>query len=69
MAELFHDVEVQERMEITPEGRAHKVYRLSATTKGGVFFTLEVKEADFNKAKVNELLAARARHIDDIKAL
>lgn len=69
MAKLYHDVDVVERTEITREGAVAKVYRVSASTTSGVHFTIEVKEADFTEAKVNELLAKQAALIEGIKAL
>ena len=69
MAELYHDVDVVERTEITREGRVEKVYRISALTKSGVRFTMDVPEADFSKEKVDKLLAKEAQKIESIKAL
>lgn len=69
MAELYHDVDIVERTEITKEGRIEKRYRVSAETKSGVSFTLDVKEADFSKEKLGKLLNDEARKIEDIKAL
>ena len=69
MADKYRDVDVIERTEITREGVVTKVYRISASTASGVHFTLEIGEADFTKAKVNELLTKKAAQIEDIKAL
>lgn len=69
MAELYHDVDIVERTEITREGRVMKVYRISALTKSDVRFTLDVLEADFSKEKVDKLLAKEAQKIESIKAL
>jgi hypothetical protein len=69
MAELYHDVDIVERTEITREGRVMKVYRISAVTKSDVRFTMDVSEADFSKEKVDKLLAKEAQKIESIKAL
>jgi len=69
MAKLYHDVDIIERTEITREGAVMKVYRVTAETVSGIHFTLEVSEADFNKAKVDELLTKKATQLEDIKAL
>jgi len=69
MAELYHDVDIVERTEITREGRVQKVYRISAYTKSDVRFTVDVPEADFSKEKVDKLLAKEAQKIESIKAL
>ena len=69
MAEKYHDVDVVERTEITREGAMRKVYRTSASTASGVHFALEIGEADFTEAKVNELLSKKAALIEKIKAL
>lgn len=69
MGELYHDVDIVERTEITREGRVQKVYRISAFTKSDVRFTMDVPEADFSKEKVDKLLAKEAQKIESIKAL
>lgn len=69
MAELYRDVDVVERTEITREGKVVKAYRISAVTVSGVHFTLEIGEAEFTKPKVAELLAKKAGQIEAIKAL
>jgi len=69
MAELYHDVDIVERTEITREGRMQKVYRIAALTKSDVRFTMDVSEADFSKEKVDKLLAKEAQKIESIKAL
>lgn len=69
MAKIYHGVDVVERTEITREGAVTKVYRISAYTASDVRFTLEIGEADFTEAKVNELLTKKAALIEGIKAL
>jgi hypothetical protein len=69
MAELYHDVDIVERTEITREGRMQKIYRIAALTKSNVRFTMDVSEADFSKEKVDKLLAKEAQKIESIKAL
>ncbi|GAI42062.1 unnamed protein product [marine sediment metagenome] len=51
---LYHDVDVVERTDITPVGKAVKVYNVSAYTKGDTYFTIRVTEADFSKEKVDK---------------
>lgn len=69
MAELYKDVDIVERTEITREGRPVKVYRISAFTRSDVRFTVNVKEEDFTKEKVDKLLTKEAQKIEAIKAL
>jgi len=69
MAKLYHNVDVVERTEITPEGKVRKIYRVSASTASNVHFTLEIGEAGFTEAKVNEILSQKASLIEAIKAL
>ena len=69
MSELFHDVDIVERTDVTREGRVQKVYRVSAFTKSDIRFTVDIKEADFTKEKVTEVLSQRARELEEIKAL
>ena len=69
MSELFHEVEIVERTEITKEGRVQKVYRVSAYTKSDIRFSVDIREADFTKDKVAEVLSQKARELEEIKAL
>ena len=69
MAELYKDVDIVERTEITREGRVQKVYRISAFSKSDVRFTIDVKEEDFTKEKVDKILTKEAQKIEAIKAL
>jgi len=69
MAEIYHDVDIVERTMVTREGRPEKIYRVSAYSKSNIRFTLEVKEADFTKPKVDKLLTEQAQKIEAIKAL
>lgn len=69
MAELYHDVDIRERLDISPEGRAHKLYKVSAYTRSGVLFTVDIKEADFTREKVDKTLSEQAALIEGIKAL
>lgn len=69
MGKLYHDVDIVERTEITKAGRIEKAYRVTATTASGVLFSIDVTQADFTKAKVDELLTKRAQEIEAIKAL
>lgn len=69
MAELYHDVDIVQRTEITREGVVMKVYRITALTRSDVRFTVDVKEEDFTKEKVDKILAKEAGKIEAIKAL
>jgi len=66
---LYHDVDVVERTDITPIGKAVKVYYVSAYTKRDTYFTIKVAEVDFSKEKIDKLLAEKAALIESIKEL
>lgn len=69
MSNLFTDVEVFERTEITPQGKVAKVYKVTAVTLSGTLFSVDIPQKDFSKEKVTEVLSAKAREIEDIKNL
>lgn len=69
MAKLFHDVDLVERTHITRDGKVEKIYQASAYTSSGVYFSIDIPEADFRKDKVTEILSAKAAEIESIKAL
>jgi len=69
MGELYHDVNVVERTEVKPSGKVEKLYRISAYTSRDSYFTIAVKEKDFTKEKVAELLTAKATEIAAIESL
>lgn len=69
MGELYSDVDAMERTELTREGRVQKMWRVTATTKSGVRFSVDVKQADFTKKEIAKILAKRAAEIEEIVAL
>jgi len=69
MAELFHDVDIVERTEITREGKAQKLYKVSAYTRSGVYFRIDLPEKDFSKENAAKALTKKAQQIEEIKAL
>jgi len=69
MAELFHDVDIVERTELTREGRSQKLYRVSAYTASGIYFRIDLPEKDFSKEKVAKALGKKAQQLEEIKAL
>lgn len=69
MAELYTVKAISEEFRPTAAGTFEKIWRISATTKSGVLFTVETPEAEFNKASVAKLLQQKAKEIEDVKAL
>ena len=69
MARDYSQVEVLETVYITPQGQPQKRWRVTATTKGGVRFTVEVLDGDFAKEAVDKILTARAQQIDSVVTL
>lgn len=69
MAKIYTVDDITERTMITRTGAVQKVYRVSATSESGFSFTVEIPEADFNKEKVNQILAEKAALIEGIKKL
>lgn len=61
--------DVMERTTITRTGAVQKIYRVTATSQGGTQFTVEIPESDFNKEKVDQVLAEKAAVIDEIRKL
>jgi len=69
MGKLYKEVDVFERTNITPQGKVEKAYKVTAVTESGTAFSVDISEKDFDKAKIDEILAAKAQEIEDIKAL
>lgn len=69
MADLFNDVNMIETTQITPEGRIQKVFRVSARTKSGVYYTVDIPESDMTPNRARDLLTQRAQQIESIKGL
>ena len=55
----------EEFRQVTKEGEVEVWFRIWATSKGGTYFHIEVREDELDKA--DELLAARARKLDAIQ--
>lgn len=68
MSELYSNVNIIETVNITPEGKIVKIFRVSARTKSGVTFTLEIPATEFTQDNVKRQLNAQAKLIEDIKA-
>lgn len=69
MAKLYEVSDITERTSITRQGAVQKMYRVTATSKSGTTFTVDIPEADFNKEKVDQVLSEKAALLDDIKKL
>lgn len=69
MAKLYKVTDITERTNITRQGKVEKLYRITAESQAGTIFTIEVPEADFNKEKVDQVLAEKAALIDGIRKL
>ena len=69
MSELYSNVNIIETVQITPEGKVAKVFRISARSKSGVTFTLEIPATEFTQAGVKKALETQAKLIEDIKGL
>lgn len=69
MAKLYKVNQIIERTYITSAGQPQKMHRVSATSKSGFLFTVEIPDADFTKEKADQILSERAALLEDIKAL
>ena len=69
MAKLYKVDDITERTNITRQGKVEKVYRVTAKSQSGIYFTVEIPEADFNKEKADQSLGEKAALIDDVKKL
>lgn len=61
------DYTIEDKEEIRRLSKAHEVetwYRIWATSKGGTYFHVDVKEDELDKA--DEVLTARAKALDAI---
>ena len=64
--ELYGDVQILERVSVSPRGDTSKVYRVSAVTKSGVYFSEDIPEKDFSTEKVSEVMGAKALALEEI---
>lgn len=69
MAELYKVTDITERTNITRQGKVEKIYRVTATSKSGTSFTVEIPEPEFTKDKADKILAEKAALMEDIKKL
>lgn len=66
MAEHYSDVSMIEITIVTPQGQIQRVWRVSATSKGGTRFTVEVPDKDLETGAVAKALSEKARILDAI---
>jgi len=69
MAANYTVSKIQEMPRITDQGTVEKFIRVSATTRGGTFFTLDIPASVTRTEDVAKLLDARALQLDTIKGL
>ena len=67
MVDLYNNVNIIETVQITPEGKIVKIYRVSARSKSGVTFTLDIPETEFTQDAVKKALTDKAKLIESIK--
>lgn len=60
---------ILERTRLTEKGELERIYRVEATTKGGIAFTLDLTEADADPKKAEVVLKAKATRLDTLKGL
>jgi hypothetical protein len=60
---------IRERMAVLERGELKRMYRIEATTAKGVGFTVDVRYEDMTKAKIQEVLSAKAAELDEILEL
>ena len=69
MAKLYTVEEIVEMTNITQRGTFQKQYRVTARSKSGIVFSLDISEPDFTQEKVDQLLSAKAELLDKVKQL
>ena len=69
MGKLYTVKSVIETVRIDPLGDVIKIHKVSAATVSGDRFTLEIPEAEFSQARVDELLTGRAAMLEAIRKL
>ena len=69
MSDLYGTVNLIETTVITPEGEIEKVWRVTARSRSGVQFSVDVKAAELESARVDKILAKKAKEIEAIKGL
>lgn len=69
MDNLFKITGVIETMRIDPQGEVVKIHKVSATTKSGDRFTLEIPDQEFTVEKVQDLVRVRAQELEDLRQL
>lgn len=56
----------EEIRKLTKAGEVETWYRVWATSKGGTYFHVDIKEADLTKEKADAILIKRAKELDAI---
>ncbi len=69
MAKEYTVRKMRPQFRLTDEGELEKFYRVSAMTKGGILFEIDVPDTSMQPDQVKPLLAEKAKTLDEIKAL
>ncbi len=65
----FKVLKIDELTKVSDTNQLVKYYRHQVKTQGGVVFTVDVDEKDFNATKVAEIIGKKAAEADKILAL
>lgn len=69
MADWGEIRDISEMMKLSKTGEIQKYFRVTAVSKGGINFTLDIPEKEMKLEKVDVLCRERAEYLDSIKAL
>lgn len=69
MATEYTVQKILERVRLTDAGALEKVYRVEATTAGGVAFTMDLTEVEAEPANAAKILKAKALSLDKLLTL
>jgi len=69
MDKLFEVKTIIEQPRIDSQGEVSKIHKVSAITKSGDRFTLDIADADFDLERVKDALTARALELEAIRAI
>jgi len=69
MATEYTVRDIKERSRLAADGSIEKIYHIEAVSAGGIYFTLDLTEAQTEPKRAAELLKAKAQQFDRVKAL
>ena len=69
MAAEYTVKDIKERSRLAADGSIEKIYKVDLVSAGGIYFTVDLPEAQMEPKRAAEIFKSKAQQYDRVKAL